>query len=200
MSGEHLSKVRGVGTRDEPLRTSAWKATRHATIPKKSWHTKQKLPTPLSLLFFPVIRPKTSSVSDCCYERRWLSVPRVFLIGSLSKDDGNGNENGKKAIGLDWQNKNSARVSRFFVHSLAFVAPLRRKSAYFHLLSRTCTQENYFLFLFLNFDTVFQNSPLEKFASICRIKRDGITPIKFEVAPIHFLKDVFVAMVVAWAP
>ena len=121
----------------------------------------------------------------------------MFLIGSLSKDDGNGNENGKKAIGLDWQNKNSARVSRFFVHSLAFVAPLRRKSAYFHLLSRTCTQENYFLFLFLNFDTVFQNSPLEKFASICRIKRDGITPIKFKVARIHFLKDVFVAMVVA---
>ena len=121
----------------------------------------------------------------------------MFLIRSLSNDDGNGNENGKKAIGLDWQDNNSARVSRFFVHFLAVVARLRRKSSYFHLLSRTCTQENYFLFLFLNFDTVFQNSPLEKFASICRIKRDGITPIKFEVAPIHFLKDVFVAMVVA---
>ena len=121
----------------------------------------------------------------------------MFLIGSLSKDDGNGNENSKKAIVLNWQNSNFARVSRFFVHFLAVVARLRRKSAYFHLLSRTCTQENCFLFLFLNFDTVFQNSPLEKFTSICRIERDGITPIKFEVAPIHFLKDVFVAMVVA---
>ena len=152
---EHLSKVRGAGTGDEPLRTSAWKATRHATIPKKNWHTKQKLPTPLSLLFFPVIRPKTSSVSDCCYERRRLSVPRVFLIGSLSNDDGNGNDNGKKAIGLNWQNNNFARVSHFFVHFLAVVARLRRKSAYFHVLLRTCIQDNDFLFLFLNFDTVF---------------------------------------------
>ena len=54
---EHLSKVRGAGTRDEPLRTSAWEATRHATTPKKNWHTEQKLPTSLSLLFFPMIRP-----------------------------------------------------------------------------------------------------------------------------------------------
>ena len=42
---------------------------------------------------------------------------------------GNGNENGKKAKALDWQNKNFARASRFFVHFLALVARLRRKSA-----------------------------------------------------------------------
>ena len=121
----------------------------------------------------------------------------MSLIGSLSNDDGSRNENGKKAIGLDWQNNNSARVSRFFVHFLAVVARLRRKSAYFHVLSRTCTQDNDFLFLFLNLDTVFKNSTLEKFASICRIERDGISPIKFEVARINFLKDVFVPVVVA---
>ena len=40
-------------------------------------------------------------------------------MGSLSNDVGDGNENGKKAIGLDWQNNNFARVSRFFVHFLA---------------------------------------------------------------------------------
>ena len=46
-------------------------------------------------------------------------------MGSLSNDDGDGNENGKKAIGLDWQNNNFARASRFFVYFLAVVARLR---------------------------------------------------------------------------
>ena len=76
--------------------------------------------------------------------------------GSLSNDDGDGdgNENGKKPIGLDWQNNNFARASRFFVHFGAFVARLQRESASFHVFSRTGTQDNEFLFLFLNFDTV----------------------------------------------
>ena len=49
--------------------------------------------------------------------------------GHLSNDDGDVNENGKKAIGLDWQNNNFARASRFFVHFLAVVARLQRESA-----------------------------------------------------------------------
>ena len=36
---------------------------------------------------------------------------------SLSNDDGDGNKNGKKAVGLDWRNNNFARASRFFVIS-----------------------------------------------------------------------------------
>ena len=38
------------------------------------------------------------------------------LKESLGNDDGNGNgkENGKKSIGLDWQNNNFARATRFF--------------------------------------------------------------------------------------
>ena len=51
------------------------------------------------------------------------------LIRSLSKDDGDANENGKKVIGFDWQNNNFARASRFFVHFLAVVARLQRESA-----------------------------------------------------------------------
>ena len=35
------------------------------------------------------------------------------ILESLNNQDGDGNENGKKAIGLDWQNNNSARTSRF---------------------------------------------------------------------------------------
>ena len=51
---------------------------------------------------------------------------RPVLLGSLSNDDGDGNENGKKAMGLDKQNNNFANASRFFVHFLAVVARLRR--------------------------------------------------------------------------
>ena len=42
---------------------------------------------------------------------------------------GDGNEEGKKAIGLDWLNNNCARASRFFVHFFAVVTQLQRESA-----------------------------------------------------------------------
>ena len=74
--------------------------------------------------------------------------------GSLSNDEGDNNENGDKPIGLDWQNNNLARASHFFVHFLAVVAGLQRENAKFHVLSRTGKQNNNFLFLFMNFDTV----------------------------------------------
>ena len=38
------------------------------------------------------------------------------LLGSFSYDDGDGNENVKKAVGLLKQNNKFARASRFFVH------------------------------------------------------------------------------------
>ena len=46
----------------------------------------------------------------------------------LRNDDGDVNKNGKKAIGLDWQNNNVARASRFFVHFFAVTARLRREN------------------------------------------------------------------------
>ena len=54
----------------------------------------------------------------------------ILSLGSLSNDDGDGNENGKKAIGLDWQNNNFARASRFFVHFFAVAARLQRESTH----------------------------------------------------------------------
>ena len=57
-------------------------------------------------------------------------IPVFFLsLGNLNNDDGDGNENGKKVLGLDWQNNNFARASRFFVHFFAVVARLQRESA-----------------------------------------------------------------------
>ena len=47
----------------------------------------------------------------------------------ISSDDGDGNENDKKATGLDQQNDNFARASRFFVHFFAVSARLRRENA-----------------------------------------------------------------------
>ena len=51
----------------------------------------------------------------------------------LKQHDGDGNENGKKAIGLDWQNNNFARASHFFSHFFAVAARLQRASAEFHI-------------------------------------------------------------------
>ena len=42
------------------------------------------------------------------------------IVGRLSNYDGYNNENGKKAIGLVWQNNNFARASHLFVHFFAF--------------------------------------------------------------------------------
>ena len=60
----------------------------------------------------------------------WIQLSCIHvIIGSLSNDDGDVNENGKKAIGFwDWQNNNFARASRFFVHFFAATARLRREN------------------------------------------------------------------------
>ena len=58
-----------------------------------------------------------------------LLGPQFGLIGSLSNDDTDGSENGKKVIGLISKNNNFARASRFFVHFFAVVARLQRESA-----------------------------------------------------------------------
>ena len=55
-----------------------------------------------------------------------LISPVLAHVG-LSKDDGDGNENGKKAIGLDWQNNNFARASCFLVNFFTVVARLQRE-------------------------------------------------------------------------
>ena len=58
-----------------------------------------------------------------------VTPPAKLSLGSLSNDHGDVNENANKAIGLDWQNNNFARASRFFVHVLAVTARLRPENA-----------------------------------------------------------------------
>ena len=51
--------------------------------------------------------------------KKCLFAAITFLfLGSLSNDGGDVNKNGKKAIGLDWQNNNFSRAARFFSISL----------------------------------------------------------------------------------
>ena len=68
------------------------------------------------------------------------------ISGSLSNDDADGNENGKKAIGLISKTTTLHVHHAFFVHFFAVVARLQRESAWIHVLSRTGTQDNNFLF------------------------------------------------------
>ena len=44
--------------------------------------------------------------------------PSLLMLGNFSNDDGDGNEDVKKGLGLDWQNNNFARASRFLYISL----------------------------------------------------------------------------------
>ena len=52
----------------------------------------------------------------------------ALTLESLRNDDGDVNENGIKAIGLDKKNNNFARASRFFVHFSAVTARLQRET------------------------------------------------------------------------
>ena len=70
------------------------------------------------------------------YARAYVSIrtkdatPLTFDNSELlSYDDVDINENGEKAIGLDWHNNNSARASRFFVDFVVVTARLRRENA-----------------------------------------------------------------------
>ena len=73
--------------------------------------------------------PVSRLVLNCFYYREMYQ-----LIGSLSNNDGDGNEDWKKAIGLDKQNNNFARASRFFSHFFAVAARLQRESASIRVL------------------------------------------------------------------
>ena len=51
------------------------------------------------------------------------------ILGSVSNDDGDGNENGKKNNRFIRQNNNFARTAHFFVHFFAVTARKRRENA-----------------------------------------------------------------------
>jgi len=131
--------------------------------------------TPINMLSILVTR---ASLDPSIFVRGWPES----RIGSLSNGNGDVNESGKKAIGLDWRNNNFARASRFL---------------YFSLLSMHDYDKKLRNFTFCE-GRELRYSPLEfnswKIANIWHIKGLGIRTMKFETARIPILGDVFAAV------
>ena len=119
------------------------------------------------------------------------------LLGSLSNDDG------KNAIGEDWQNNNF--IYTCITLFCTFLCRRCTTTTWKCLISRFNEDVNRRQQLSFSFPELWYSLlriQLIKIANIWRIKRDGISVIKFEATRIHFLSDVFVAVavVVASAP
>ena len=123
------------------------------------------------------------------------SKPARRLLRSLSNEDGegdgDGNEKGKKAIGLQLCHA-FLYISLMSLHDYNVKVPnftLRRVREH-----KTMT---FFTFPGLWYSLLEFNS--RKFANIWRIEPVGISVMKFEVVRIHFLNDISVAIVVVVA-
>ena len=79
-------------------------------------------------------------------------------LRSLSNDDGDVNENGKKAKGLDWHNNICTCITLFCAFLFCYYTTTTWKCLISRFEEDVKTQDNDFLTLFLNFVTVFQNS------------------------------------------
>ena len=152
-----------------------------------------KTAEPLRLLPF----PGASSVSSLILSISVQLMSTVLVLGS--NDDGNGNENGKKAISLDWQN-NFARASRSFC---TFLCRHFTTTTWKCLISRFVENVNarlndfLFFFFWTSIPQSFRIQLQKKLPTFWRIERDGISAIKFEaVAWLNVSSDVFVAVAV----
>ena len=87
-----------------------------------------------------------------------------MIIGTLKSDDGDGNEDVKKAIGLITKKNNISRASHFFVHFFAVTAGLRRETDVKILIS--CSFKLYRGRFLNSMDLVLRNSMLGGFTYI----------------------------------
>ena len=97
----------------------------------------------------------------------WQKNFQITTMGSLSNDDGDGNENNKEATNLDQQNNNFIRTSRFFVHSWPSLHDCDRKLTNFtrppYGVGEHSAKFSFFLFLP---ETVPLDSTPDNFANI----------------------------------
>ena len=113
----------------------------------------------------------------------------------LKQGDGDGNENGKKAIGLYKKNNNFTRALRYSVHFPAVAARLRQeipnfKRPLYGVHKDKTTIKFSFPFSKLRY-TVLSDWTPENFAIIWQIEWNWTRTMKFETVRIHFLSDVF---------
>ena len=139
------------------------------------------------------LTPPVSAVC-CAAHNSW----RLFKLGhrELKPRRRGRQQERQKSNRFRLAKNNFARASRFYVDFFAVTVRLWRETSCpnFYVFWRTWTQDKDFLFIFLNFDSVLENSIPEKLANIWRTERDGISAINFEAARIHFPSDVFIAV------
>ena len=121
-------------------------------------------------------------------------------IGSLRNDDDDGNENGKKSNRFRQAKQQLCTCITLFC---TFLCCRCTTTTWSYLISRFVEdgeQKTTFFFFSWTLMQSFRFQLQKNFGNIRRIKRDGISAIKFEAAQIQFLSDVFVAVaiVVAW--
>ena len=112
--------------------------------------------------------------------------------GSLNNDDGDGNENGKKAISLNWQTNNFSRASALFLYiSLpSWLDDYEVKMPNFTFYGERKLGTTNFFLPFLNLSAVPKKSTPGKLAHISHFQWIGINATKFEKTRV-ILKEAF---------
>ena len=99
-------------------------------IDLKQQYTRDIAPLTAYCCNYSYARAYFNGIVDIFHFSHCFSVVRDDItLGSLSNENGDGNENGKKAIGLDKQNSKSARAARFLVLFFTVAARLQHESA-----------------------------------------------------------------------
>ena len=113
-------------------------------------------------------------------------VAGAWKLGSFSNDDGDGNEDVKKAIGL-LRKTTSLHVH----HAFLYVSLLSLHDCNVKMPNcKFMKDANESLFLFLNLSAVLKKSTPGKFAYTCYFQQIGINATKIEKTGIHFKTDV----------
>ena len=147
-------------------------------------------------------------LQSCCFANltsyRFFAVPVAVavIVGSLRNDDGDGNENGKKAIVLDWSNSTLCIILFLYISCRRCTTTTWKCQISCFVEDGKKRQQPSFSFPELWYIQSSRIQLKKGFAKIWRSKRDEISAIKFEAARIHLLSDVFVAVavVVVYAP
>ena len=125
----------------------------------------------------------------------WCSISS---IGSLSKDDGDVNENGKTAyrFRLVKQQLRSTCITPFCTFVFCHFTSTTWKYLISRTLKRTWTRTTLFFFPWTSLRS-FRIQLQKKIARIWPMERDRdrVSAMKFEAARLHFISDVFVAVV-----
>ena len=160
----------------------------------------------LSSFCFPFINQliisncKTEVLTTVRLLTMWMAV-MVLILGSFSNDDGDGNQDVKKVIGL-LRKTTTLQVHHAFLYiSLPSLHDydVKMPNCKFYGGRKQATTN---LFFSLNLSSVLKKSTPGKFAYTCHFQQIGINATKIEKTGIHFKTDVFatVAVVDAKAP